>query len=189
MAFLQYFDDVLGFLAQVRGNAGRLNTSGRVDGRSYYVSRDDKESYSLIWKDASSEADDFVLYWKNDDSQERHLVFEAVGLNSANNAGFELHEVTGTAAGGAVTTPYCLNRVAPKVAQATARTAVTTPITGLTSIGEPDHTNCLANGHEEMRLLDRFRIPPGGAVALKYSTGTTGISFGVVFAFYENAPK
>lgn len=189
MAFIDYFDDVLGFLSQVSGNQGRLNSSSRNSSRSYYVSRDNSEAYSLIWADASSEAGDFIAYWKNDSGVEKHLVFEAVGLNSSLAATFSIHQVTGTAAGGAVATPFCLNRVAPKVAQATCRTAVTTPITGLTSVGEFDHANVVATGHEELRLLDRVRIPPGGAVAVSHEVGSVAVTKGVLFAYYENAPK
>ncbi len=169
----------------VRGSDGRLNVSTRADARSYYNSRDEKEAYSLVWDDASSEAGEYVLYWKNTDTNGRHLVIGSVGLNSEKAASFKLHVVTGTAAGGAAATPTNLNRAEPKVAAATARTADTTPVTTLTSTVEIDHASVEADGHEEFRLQDRLRIGQDGAIAIEYEQGDTGRTWGVVFGFYE----
>ncbi len=170
-----------------QGSDGRLNTSARADGRRYYNSRDKRESYSLVWDDASSESGDFVLYWKNTDTNGRHLVIAAVGLNSILGSDFALQIVTGDATGGAVATPVCLNRAAPLEAQALARTAVTGPLSGITASVTLDLATVPPRGHDEFRLQDTVRIPQGGAIAILCKTVDSGPSrtFGVVFGFYE----
>ena len=170
-----------------QGSDGRLNVSARADGRRYYNSRDKRESYSLKWEDASTESGDFVIYWKNTDTNGRHLVVSDVGLNSILGADFELCVVTGDATGGASATPVCLNRAAPLEAQATARTAVSDPILNITASVCIDHESVPARGHNTFELQDTLRIPQGGAVAIRCVAVDSGPgrTFGVMYGFYE----
>ena len=178
--------DVTGAEEQVGGSNNRMNVSSRADSRSYYNSRDRQSAYSLVWSDITTEAGDFVAYWKNTDTTGKHLVIDACGLNSTLAADFQLVEVTGTAAGGTETTPTCLNRAAPRVAQATAWTAASGPITGLAAGVIIDHAGVTITGHDEFRLDDRLRIGQDGAVAIRCLNSTgTGRSWGVIFGYYE----
>ncbi len=184
---LNYTNDVTLNEQVVQGSDGRLNVSSRTDGCSYYISRDKQESYSLVWADASSADDDIVAYWKNTNAQGKHLIIESVGVNADETAQFQMLQVTGTAAGGATATPACQNRAAPRVAAATARTAVTDPITGLTDGVILDHVGVQAYGHQEMRTRDRIRLGEGQAIAIKMlvAPGTPAATWGVIFAYYE----
>jgi len=187
MAKIQYTHDITSSEQFVQGSSGRLNVSSRGDSRSYYNSRDDQLAFSLVWSDASTATSDFIVYWKNTDTTGKHLVIDSAGINSQYRADFQLHAVTGTAAGGSVATPACLNRAAPKVAQATCRSAVSSAITGLSSVVIIDHATVPAGGHEEFRLDDRLRIGQDQALAIQCVLTDTspGLTHGVIFGFYE----
>lgn len=181
---IQYTSDKSGGVEKARGSDNRFNVSSRQDSRSYYNSRDNSQAFSLVWDDASSAAGDFIIYWKNTDTANKHLVIDSVGMNSANAASFKLHVVTGTAVGSPVS-PLCLNQATIKPAGATGIEAAGTAITGLTSTGTIDHAAVVAGGHEEFRLDDRLRIAQGGSIAIEYEQGTTGRTWGVIFGYYE----
>ncbi len=182
---INYSNDGSGATEEVAGSDKRMNVSARTDSRIYYNSRDEQEAFVLPWDDASSEAGDEVLYWKNDNVLGKHLVITAVNVNSELAASFKLHSVTGTAAGGAAATPACLNRAAPKAAAATARTAVSSPITGLTSDVELDHVSVGVDGHAEMHVFDAVRLGQDGAISIEYEQGATGRTWGSVVGYYE----
>lgn len=182
---LQYTSDNTGSVEKAQGSDNRLNVSSRQDSRSYYNSRDQSQTFTLLWDDASSAAGDFVAYWKNTDTTGKVLVIDAVGVNSlANAASFKLHRVTGTATGAAVT-PFCSNQAVAKDANAVGVEAAGTAISGLTSAGVFDHVLCPADGHEEMRLDDRVRVGQGQAVAIEFEQGTTSRTIGVIWGYYE----
>jgi len=170
---------------KVKGSDNRLNVSSRSDSRAYYASRDDSSVFSLIWQDASSEAGQFVAYWKNDDTTGRSLVVRNVGLNSENDSTFKLHRVTGTASGGTASAPACENQQTPKIAPATAMTQLTGTITGLNIETTHDVANVKAGSHEEFRTGDLIRLGQGQACAIEYDDGTTGKTNGVIVCFYE----
>jgi len=181
---IQYTSDKTGSVEKSQGSDNRLNVSSRQDSRRYYNSRDESEAFSLVWDDTDSAAGDHIVYWKNTDTTGRELVFSSVGLNSANACSFKLHVVTGTAVGTSIT-PACLNRASPKSAQAVTVEAAGTAITGLTEQVEIDHAACTAGGHEEFRLDDSLRLGQDEAIAIEYEQGTTGRTWGVIFAYYE----
>lgn len=189
MPQLEYVSDVTGSDEKAKGSDGRGNVSSRTDTRSYYISRDESESYSLVFDDANCSAGDFVVYWKNTNTQGKHLVIGAAGVNSENVGSFKIHIVTGTAAGGATVTPVCLNRAAPKSAAATALATAdsdSTPMSGLTSEVEIDHVGVVAGGHEEFRLGDRLRLGQDQAIAIEMDVGVNSTHvWGVIFGFYE----
>ena len=142
---IQFISDKGDGLSKAKGSDGRLNVSSRSDPRSYYNSRDESQAFSLVWDDASSEAGDFILYWKNTNANGKRLVIESVGFNSELAASFKLHIVSGTASGTTVT-PTCLNRAVPESAAAVAIEAAGTAITGLTSSFVIDHASVGADG-------------------------------------------
>ena len=182
---IQFTSDKTGSEEQMKGSDGRANVSSRSDSRAYYNSRDESEEFSLSWDDASSEAGDFILYWKNADTTGRQLVISIIDFNSENAGSFKLHTVTGTAAAGATVVPFCSNRAAPKSAQAVAMEAAGTPISGLTSVGVHTHVGVGASCGREWDISDTVRIGQDGAIAIEYEQGTTGRTWGTILAYYE----
>lgn len=171
---------------EMEGSDGRANVSSRADSRGYYNSRDEGLCFSLPWEHTSSEAGEFVAYWKNT-SQTKTLVISSSGINADNASKFKLHFVTGTAAGGTSTEPTNLSSVEPHAAEATAMTggSAATGITGLTSTGVIDCARAGAGGHEEFRLGDRLRLGQNAAIAIEYDVGAVGDTDGVIFGYYE----
>ena len=182
MTQIQYPNDVTGSIQVTHGSDGRLNVSSRSDSRGYYNSRDLKQSYSLVFDDAAADANDYIVYWKND-STDKQLVIGSVGVNSTVAGSFKLHFVTGTVSGGSTLTPLNLNRTSANDAVATC--SGNGALSGLTSIGEIDQLMVTAGGHEEFRLGDRIRLGQNDAIALEYDRGSVTIAEGVIFGFYE----
>lgn len=193
MARLQHISDRTGSVEEVQGSDGRQNVSSRADGRRYYNSRDESESYSIVFDDANASAGDYVLYIKNDKSDGKHLVVSAVGLNcEAASSSFKLSVVTGVASGGIAVTPTNLNQGG--VAKSATVTALattdsnSTPMAGLTESKVIDHAGISsAYGHEEFRLADTLRLGQDQAIAieLEYSAAADVRCFGVVFCYFE----
>ena len=182
---IDYSSDRNGGTEEVSGSDKRMNVSARVDSRIYYNSRDEQQAFVLPWDDASSEAGDEVLYWKNDNVLGKHLIITAINVNSEFAASFKLHAVSGTAAGGAAAIPACLNRASPKAAAATARTAVTGALSGLTSIVELGHISVGADGSGKMDVLDAIRLGQDGAISIEFEQGATSRTWGTVIGYYE----
>lgn len=181
---LQATSNKTGSVEKIASSDNRIDTSARVDSRSYYSSRDNSQAFSLVFDDASSEAGDYIVYWKNTDVTGKILVIDSCGLNSENAASFKLSVVTGTAVGSSVT-PTCLNVAFKQSAQAACIEAAGTAITGLAEESVVDHAATGAGCHEEFRLDDRLRIGQDQAIAIEYEQGTTGRAWGVIFGYYE----
>ncbi len=190
MGKITYTNDVNGNLQEVQGSDGRLNVSSRADGRGYYNSRDESESFTLVYEDANCSSGDYVAYIKNTKTDGKHMVIRSVGLNSDTNTAFQFVTVSGTPAGGAVAaTMNNLNQAGvAKTASADAFTVVdsdTTSISGLTTDKVLDCVNVSANGHEEFRLQDQLRIGQDQAVAVLCKAGTSVSAHGVIFVYFE----
>lgn len=190
MPRIQYIDDVLGNFQEAHGSDSRLNVSSRADGRGYYNSRDQSESYVLIFDDANATVLDFVVYLKNIKTDGKHLVIRSAAVNCEVNTKVSFVTVTGTAGGGVAATPANLNFAGvAKTATVTALTTAdsgSTPMSGLTADVEIDHVNCLANGHEEFRFQDQVRLGQDQAIALRMDAGTADSQiFGVIFFYFE----
>lgn len=191
MGLLKYFSDRKGEgLQDVRGSDNRLNTSARSDGRGYYNSRDDSESFSLLFDDANCTAGDIIVHLQNKKTDGKHLVLRSIGINSDSVSEWDIVTVTGTAGGGAVAaTPNNLNFAGvAKTAAVTANTVVdsdTTPISNLTVVDEFDHLAVIAGGHEEFRFENQVRLGQDQAVAVRCKTGTGVSGFGVIFFRFE----
>jgi len=182
-----FSNDVTNADEKMRGSDGRANVSSRSDTRAYYNSRDLQEAYSLVWDDASTGTGDYVLYWQNTDTTGKHLVITDVIISSQYGSDWQLQIVTGTAGGGSSATPSCLNRAAPRVAAATARTAVSSTVT----IGAIDviieHVAMGAREHAEMHMKDLLRLGQDGAIAIQciLHDTTPGTTEGTVYGYYE----
>ncbi len=190
MPRIQYIDDVTGNLQETHGSDSRFNTSSRSDTRGYYNSRDESESYSLVFDDANCTVGDFCVHLQNTKTDGKHMVIRSASVNSDSNSAFDLVLVTGTAGGGAVAaTPLNLNQAGvAKTATATANTVVdsdASPITGLTAGSEFDHVNVAANGHEEFRTEDQIRIGQDQAIGIRNKIGTGVSCFGIIFFYFE----
>jgi len=183
---LQYTSDKNKGIERARGSDHRLNVSSRQDSRSYYNSRDESQTFSLTWDDPSSEAGDYIAYWKNTDTTGKVLVIGTVELNCFSNAGhFVICRVSGTAASGTTATPFCNNQSSPKTAQATAMESAGTAITGLSCVGKFDTVLVSSDGHEEINLKDRVRIGQDQAIAIQFQSGTTSRTTGTIHGYYE----
>ena len=159
----------------------RLDTSSRVNGRIYYQSRDSGKAFSITSFDTTA-ATEFMLYFKNDSTTEKFHV-EIVTLSAVETVLWKLHQVTGTAAGGAVVTPVNLNLSSGVSASATARG--TGAITGLTSSSVLDAIRTVATGGAELNLRDALILGEDDAIAIEYDTGTTGLCEAVIIGYYE----
>ncbi len=190
MSLIDFFNDVTGFREVAHGSDGRVNTSSRSDTRGYYNSRDESESYVLIFDDENVTNLDFPVYLRNDKTDGKHMVIRSASVNASANVKVSFLTVTGTAAGGTSATPANLNRGG--VSRTAAVTALTTadsnatPMSGLTADVEFDHVNVLANGHEEFRFQDQVRLGQDQAIALRMDSGSADTNiFGVVFFYFE----
>lgn len=190
MSLIDFFNDITGFREVAHGSDGRVNVSARSDTRGYYNSRDESESYVLIFDDANASINDFVVYLKNIKTDGKHLVVRSASVNCEVNTKVSFLTVTGTAGGGAAATPANLNfGGVAKSASVTALTTAdssSTPMTGLTADVEIDHLNCLANGHEEFLFQDQLRLGQDQAIALRMDAGTADSQiFGVIYFYFE----
>ncbi len=190
MGRIQFIDDVLGNFQETHGSDSRLNVSARSDTRGYYNSRDESESFTLLFDDANCTALDFCVHLQNTKTDGKHMVIRSASVNSDSNSAFDFVLVTGTAGGGAVAaTPVNLNQAGvAKTATVTANTVVDSdanPITGLTVGSELDHVNVLANAHEEFRFQDQVRIGQDQAVGIRCKIGTGVSCFGIIFFYFE----
>lgn len=172
---------------RARGSDNRLDVSSRTDERAYYNSRDDGQTYSVVFDFQSAEAGEFGAYLKNDSATGKDFVVAGVGVNSAEASRIKLHYVTGTAAGGTTLTPTNLNGSSSNAATTTAMEggSAATGITGLSSSGVIDFAYVQATGHQEFFLKDRLRLGQNDAIAIEYVEGTAGDMSGVIFGFFE----
>lgn len=188
---IEYINDENGSFQEAHGSDGRLNVSSRTDGRLYYNSRDKSQSYTLLFDDAACTSGDFVTSLFNDSADGKHMIIHSIGINADAAVTMKLHQVSGTAGGGAVAaTPVNLNRAGTSntatVTASTVANSDSSPISGLTSIHVLDHAGIVAGGHEEFRIQDGLRIGQGQGVAIEADTSTAGTRvFGVIFFYFE----
>ncbi len=193
MGRIEFTSDATGGREETQGSDGRLNVSSRADGRGYYNSRDESQSYSLVFDDANATAADYVVYLKNNSST-KHLVIRSVGINcEAATSSFKLSVVTGTGGGGVGVTSTNLNQGGiAHSADVTALATVdsnSTPMSGLTEDKVIDHASIpSAYGHEEFRLQDQVRLGQDQAIAieLEYAAAADVRCFGVIFFYLED---
>ena len=190
MTKIQAESDITGSQEDIKGSDNRFNVSSRADGRGYYNSRDESQSFVLLFNDANCTTGDFIVHIQNQKADGQHLVIRSIGINSDTASSWDIVTVTGTAGGGNVAaTPVNLNFAGvANSATVTANTVVdsdSSPITGLTAVDEFDHLNVVAGGHEEFRFQDQVRLGEDQAVAVRCKSGTGVSGFGVIFFYFE----
>jgi len=111
-----------GAFEEAHGSDTRLNVSSRSDQRSFYVSRDDGQYYSLQIEDDAADAGDIVGYLRND-SNSLALFIRDIHFSAEFACTVKLAFGDSTAAtGGSVLTPANLNRTkSSNAADVTAR--------------------------------------------------------------------
>lgn len=193
MTQLTHESDITGALEKVKGSDNRQNVSSRQASRRSYNSRDQSETYSLVFDDANATAGDYVVYLQNKKTDGKTLVVSSIGVNcEAASSSFKLSVVTGTAGGGTEATPSNMNQ-ADKAKSATVNALTTadssvTPMSGLTEDKLIDHAGISGvYGHEEFRLDDTLRIGQDQAIAieLEYAAAADVRAFGVIFFYFE----
>ena len=190
MTKINFLTDTNGVESEAKGSDGRVNVSSRSDGRGYYNSRDESESYTLLFDTANCTALDFIVHLQNKKTDGKHLVIRSIGINSDAASSFDVVTVTGTAGGGAVAASAVnLNQAGvAKTATITANTVVdadNSAITGLTAVDIIDQVNVVAGGHEEFRFMDQLRLGQDQAVGIRCKSGTNPSGFGVIFFYFE----
>lgn len=183
MTQITYPNDQSGSIQIVHGSDGRMNVSSRSDGRSYYNSRDLKQTYSVVFDDADCDVGD-VFFWLQNDNTTKELVVDSIGINATLAGSFKVQFEDGTLTGGSTLTPVNLNHGSSNNAVVTCRG------NGLLSTSVPDgvfdHVALAATGHEEIRLNDRVRLGQGDAFSILYDRGSANnIVEGVVFFYFE----
>lgn len=191
MSKLQAESRTSGAQEDIKSSDNRLDVTSRSDGRGYYNSRDQSESYVLPFNDANCTTADHIVHLQNTKTDGKHLVVRSIGINSDSASSWDVVTVTGTAGGGAVAaTPINLNFAGQaKSATVTANTVVdsdNSPISGLTDVSEFDHVNVVAGGHEEFRFEDQVRLGEGQAIAIRCKSGTGVSGFGVIYFYFES---
>jgi len=188
MARIEYRNDVTRATEEMEGSDGRANVSSRVDGRAYYIARDQGQNYNMVFEHSAAADGQYSAYLQNT-STDKTLVVTHIGLNATNIARIKLWEVTGTATDGVSVVPKNTNLVSSN--DAAAATALHdgggTTIGGLSVSGAAiDDVQLSANGHEEFRLNDTLRLGQNDAIAIEMDTGTsTPLVFGLIAFFYE----
>ena len=188
MALLDYFNDRSGAREVAHGSDGRVNVSSRADQRIYYNSRDLKKAYVLPFDDAACSAGDFNVSLFNNDVTDK-LVIHKVSVNALAVAGFILHQVTGTAGGGAVAATPVNMHLGEADAVVTASTVVnsdSSPISSLTSSLVIDHTSVVTSGNAIMEQGDTIRLAKGQGIAIEMDSGANATRvFGSIVFFFE----
>ena len=184
-----------GSIATVHGSDGRFNVSARSDGRGYYNSRDESESYIMVFDDAGATANDFVAYLKNTKTDGKHMVIRSIGVNCiAAGSIFKLHTVASSVSPGSGTavTPVNLNQGGvAKSATVDAQAPTNSNSTPMTLSATVDLIDILgvptAYGHEEFRLNDQLRLGQDQAIALELeaAAATNVRTWGVIFFYFE----
>jgi len=159
-----------GFSASV-SESNRLNVSGKVAARAYYVSRDDKLAFTVSSVDASAAAGDYIFYIKNTSST-RNLYMGEIHVGAFEAVLWKCWHVTGTSAGSSALTPVNLNLSSGISAEATSRGDGA--ITGLTAVSLLHRIRSNALDESTMSFIGALILAPGDAIAVEYDTGTTG---------------
>jgi len=99
---IQFSNDVTGAIEEAQGSDGRINTSSRINTRSFYISRDDGQVYTFNSEFAANNGEE-VIYIKNTSSTKK-LHISSLILSAASEVDWDVFEVTsGTPAGTTIT--------------------------------------------------------------------------------------
>jgi len=162
----------------------RVETSSSANSRFYYRSRDNDDGYMMNSHDADAEAGDYIFYFKNDNATQNFVV-DRIVVGAVQSVLWKVWRATGTATGGTAITP--VNTKVGSGATASATVLGVSAISGFSTDGQLASMRTSAANHGVFIPNDSIIIPPGGAIAIEYDTGTTGIAEIMVNGFYDAA--
>ena len=187
---VQFSNDVTGALELTHGSDGRLNVSSRSDNRSYYIPRDQSETYSAVFFDTAADAADYVFFLQNTNTQGKHLVIDEISVSTeAATCILELDDCS-SPSGGAAIVPTCLNRASTKTAAVTCQGPTDSsgsPMTCTDNAAIDIVSIDGAFGHADFHPADRLRLGQDDGIGIRLKqTGTADRDvFGVVYFFFE----
>lgn len=182
MPRIQYINDETGSFQETHGSDSRLNVSSRSDARSFYVSRDNGQSYVLHIEDDDAVAGDLIGYLRND-SKNKRLYVRAIEISCENVSTIKIGFADSTAPTGTLVTPVNLNRASSNDADVT---AVGNGAVGGAAIETFfDAGRVEAGGEHHFEFNDSLILGQNDAIIVEYDTGTTGDLELEIFFFIE----
>ena len=163
-------------------NDNRMSVNSKQGRRSYYISRDEGQTYNIISHDATAAAGTFICYMQNT-STSLNMFIDLIRVGGENTALWKVWFVTGTAAGGNALTATNLNRSSSNAADVNARGDDS--ITGLTTDVEIATMRAPANADVDIPFDDTLILGQNDALAVEYDTGTTGIAEVLARVYFE----
>lgn len=176
----RFIDEGTGKWAPTEGSDGRGNTSSRSSSRMFYLSRDKGSVYSWRVRKTTTGNDKYVWYLFNDTVTSERFFLEKVRMKSDTTCDVNLHLVTGTAAGGTVSSGVVWCSGANHDIDGSIR--VGSDITGLTDVGVFEDFDLEPNIPEVEDIGGAIIIDPGDAIAIQVSVPAT-VKMTVIGAF------
>ena len=153
----------------------RLDVSSRVNSRSFYVSRDQQQTYNCISELSGASSGDYVFYIKNT-SQDSNLFVGHIEFHSENAARWNIWHVEGNAIGYEIE-PSNLNlgsgNLSDTISYGGNQDDLSQSVSGITNIKRIGIHRNSALGEGEMEYGDSLVLTPSTAIAVEY-IGTTG---------------
>ena len=166
------------FGARVTEN-GRLHTSSRANTRSFYIARDDGQTY-LFFSTFSAATGEVVLHIKNTHTTKK-LYIDRMVLSADNNATFSLLGVTAGTAAGTEIIPVNTNFESGN--DAIAEVKGNAAVTGLTT-NAVTKIKTQAFDTKDLPIHGILQLGQNDELAISYA-GTTGDVSVLIEAFYE----
>ncbi len=168
MARTQYLTSK-GAIEEVHGSDTRLNVSSRSDDRSFYISRDEGQFYSLRIEDDDAAAADLVAYLRNDSTSK--LVFiRDIHVSCENAATIKLAYGDSTTATGTSVTSVNMNRSKTFSADVTA--LGNGAVGGVTA--STFFSSFRVGAGETFEYGSTIILGQNDNIVVEYDTGTTG---------------
>lgn len=174
-----------GYKAEVNKD-GMLLTKAVVEPFATHVSHDEEECYSILTEDAGPIANEYPIYLKN--NSDRMFVIDKITTSSASaDVVWKLHQVTGTAAGGAgALTPINWHLSSGKPGDLTTRGGAT-GVSGLSSVEVIDEwMNGVVYNTVVKEYCGKLILGKNNAIALEYDAGTGGLVVVSIEGHYED---
>jgi len=172
---------------ELEGSDGRANVSSRSDDRSYYNSRDEKQTYSFVYEFNAAESGEFAAYLKNTSTVGLQFIPTQVFVSASANIRIKLWSVTGTAAGGTEVVGANDNLTTDNTPTALAQEggSAATGITGLTTDRILGIARCGANDTQIIPVKDSVRLGQNNAIAVEVDDGTAADVEVTVLGYFE----
>lgn len=154
---------------------GRLSTISVNQAFDYHINEESGKVWSIPFEGLNpAGADDYVVYIKNTGDNDLRITDVRVMCDTAASQ-LEIHEVSGTASGGAAITPVSRNLGSAATPSATIESG--TDITGLTNEGIIFFVNCpVVDTLYHIRTSSNIIIPKGKAIGLLVETATANVT-------------